>query len=88
LHRQRDRTGAYRPSERLEVLDHRPALVLGQFVAEGVAAVAAARLRRVERCPGSATEGKFDGREVFLRLLPEMAEAAGERKGREVWKKP
>jgi len=33
-------------------------------------------------------EGKFAGREVFLRLLPDVAEAAGERKGWEVWKKP
>jgi len=33
-------------------------------------------------------EGKFDGREVFLRLLPDVAEADGERKGWKVWKKP
>src|SRR5437868_7074860 len=33
--------------QRLEVLDHRPALLLGQLVAEGVAGVAAAGLRRV-----------------------------------------
>ena len=33
-------------------------------------------------------EGEFDGREVFLRLLPDVAEVAGESKGWVVWKKP
>ena len=33
-------------------------------------------------------EGKYDGREVFLRLLPDAADAVGEEKGWEVWKKP
>jgi len=33
-------------------------------------------------------EGEFDGQEVFLRLLPDGSDGAGERKDWKVWKKP